>query len=571
MRRALAVAALVLLAGAAALAAFAVARREALAGRAARALLASRGVSASFAVAELGWGGARLEDLRVGPPDAPALVAPRVELAWSPAGLRAGRLDRIAAEAVRLEASLDARGLQLRGLGALPDSEAGADRTAGVLALPVATAELRGLELHLETPLGALALSGRGELRRDEDGAPRFALALAAPALEIAGRARLERVELDAEGGLAELRARLRVARISDAREPALVAPLAVEVEVSGPLERLELAGAAWIAPGGIRGELRGVVEPMARRAELELRIPETELAGEAREPARVLPFLAGRIERARGRVGAVGRASLEAGALRASADLALRDLDLRTPDLVLRRLNGVVRFEAPPLRTPPRQLVAVAEIEGALALRDGLVSFELTRRGVVRVESATFALAGGRLRASGELALGAPDRELAVAAEGLDVAAILASLGFEGLSGTGTLEGTLPLRQHGARLSIDGGRLRATAPGVLRYRPGAGGVAVQRDEKLGTVIGALDDLHYDELSLEVSGDTGEELSVKVHARGRNPGYQQGRPVVLNLDVRARLADLVRAGRAAYRVPAEVEERVQRALGPEKR
>jgi hypothetical protein len=352
---------------------------------------------------------------------------------------------------------------------------------------------------------------------------------------------------------------------------PARVAPLAVEAELHGSVERLEVAGVARPAGGGPDVELAGTIEPLARRAEVGLHVPETELAGEAREPARLLPFLAGRIERARGRIGVEGRVHLEGGALRATADLALRDVDLRTPDLALRRLNGVVRFEGPPLRTPPRQLVAVAAIEGSLPLADGLVAFELTRERLLRLESASFAVAGGRLRASGEIALGATERELALAAEGLDVATILASLGFEGLSGTGTLEGTLPLRQRGARLAIDGGRLRATAPGVLRYRASAGSSAAGRDEKIGVVLGALEDLHYDELSLEISGDTDEELSVKVHARGRNPRYQQGRPVVLNLDVQARLADLVRAGRAAYRVPAEVEERVERALGSEKR
>jgi hypothetical protein len=215
---------------------------------------------------------------------------------------------------------------------------------------------------------------------------------------------------------------------------------------------------------------------------------------------------------------------------------------------------------------------VAVAAIEGGLPLADGLVAFELTRDGVLRLESARFALAGGRLRASGDLALAGTERALSLAAEGLDVETLLASLGFEGLSGTGTLEGTLPLRQRGPRLSIDGGRLRATAPGVLRYRADAGSAAAAgQDQRLATVIGALEDLHYDELELQISGDTDDELSVKVHARGRNPGYQQGRPVVLNLDVQARLADLVRAGQAAYRVPAEVEERVERALDPEKR
>src|SRR5262245_40656297 len=96
------VAALLLLAALAGLAALAAVQRAALAAKLAQHLLARRGVEASFAVSRLGWGGALLEDLRAGAPDEPPLTARRVELSWSLAGLRAGRLDRITAEGVRV-------------------------------------------------------------------------------------------------------------------------------------------------------------------------------------------------------------------------------------------------------------------------------------------------------------------------------------------------------------------------------------------------------------------------------------------------------------------------------------
>jgi hypothetical protein len=45
--------------------------------------------------------------------------------------------------------------------------------------------------------------------------------------------------------------------------------------------------------------------------------------------------------------------------------------------------------------------------------------------------------------------------------------------------------------------------------------------------------------------------------------RGANPEFQDGRPVELNLNLEARLADLVRDATAAYRVPDVVEERLR--------
>jgi hypothetical protein len=51
---------------------------------------------------------------------------------------------------------------------------------------------------------------------------------------------------------------------------------------------------------------------------------------------------------------------------------------------------------------------------------------------------------------------------------------------------------------------------------------------------------------------------------VKVHARGRNPNFQQGRPVVLNVNVEAPVQSLLQAGLVAYRVPEEIEGQVKR-------
>jgi hypothetical protein len=52
-------------------------------------------------------------------------------------------------------------------------------------------------------------------------------------------------------------------------------------------------------------------------------------------------------------------------------------------------------------------------------------------------------------------------------------------------------------------------------------------------------------------------------MKIGLHVRGANPSFQDGRPVELNLNLDARLADLVRAGVASYRVPTAVEERLR--------
>jgi hypothetical protein len=277
-------------------------------------------------------------------------------------------------------------------------------------------------------------------------------------------------------------------------------------------------------------------------------------------------------VQQAKGHLGAKGNARFENGKLRYTADVALRDVDARAGAATLRGVTGAVRFEGPPLATPPGQLLSIAAIEEPLPLANGLVEFQLMPDGAVSLASAVFSAAKGTLSASGLLPVDAQERSVELVAKDLDVTSLLAALPFDALSGTGTLEGSLPLKQRGARVRIENGTLRATAPGVIRYRPVAGSEAVaEQKSQLGTVFGALEDLHYETLELDVSGDTAEELDLAVRIAGSNPNFQNGRAVHLNVNVEARLGDLVKAGQAAYRVPGEVEERVRRILDREKR
>jgi hypothetical protein len=87
--------------------------------------------------------------------------------------------------------------------------------------------------------------------------------------------------------------------------------------------------------------------------------------------------------------------------------------------------------------------------------------------------------------------------------------------------------------------------------------------LAASRPYDLGLAVEAFADFRYEALEARVDGDLDGALTVGLHVRGVNPGFQDARPVELNLDLEAHLADLVRAGRASYRVPEVVEERLR--------
>jgi hypothetical protein len=624
MRRAAWIAGALLLAVvAAALLAFT--QRRALAEWYAVRALASRGIAASLAIPELGARGGVVQPLRLELPGMPPLEAARVELGWTLGDLLGGRVRRVVVEGARIQGRVelpDLAGapetaeaaspfvlpvlpmdeLELTDVAIDVDTAQGhfalagdgkfsfaADQLAGAFRLAGDTPYgIAALELALEgTPdapaarfdlktdaktaklkLEALRLEGR--LHTDESGAPRWQAHGALPFFDLPELARLEQIAVEAEGDTRSARGKLRVARAIDVRKPALLAPLALELDFEGPFDAVAFTGRAQTEDGAVRATLSGTLSPPERSAKLSFRVPETELTRQ-RQPGSLSPWLAEVVEQARGHIGATGNARFENGALRYEADVAFREVDARLTAATLRGVTGAVTVTGPPLSTPPGQLLSIAAVEEPLPLANGLVEFQLTRDGAVALERAVFSAAKGTLSASGRLPLDAQERSLELIAADLDVTSLLAALPFDALSGTGTLAGTLPLRQQGARVRIENGALRATTPGVIRYRPVAGSeIAAEQNAKLGTVLGALEELHYDSLELDVSGDTAEELQLAVRVSGNNPNFQQGRAVRLNVNVEARLGDLVKVGQAAYRVPGEVEERVKRILDREK-
>jgi hypothetical protein len=285
-----------------------------------------------------------------------------------------------------------------------------------------------------------------------------------------------------------------------------------------------------------------------------------------------VFPWLADTLKAARGKVGGEGVASYENGEFAASAVIALNGTDVVTESATLRGLMGVITATAiDPLATPPGQRVWMQSVDAGLPLGNGTLTFELKPDGMLTVDRGEWSFAGGKLVFSGAIPLDARERRLELRVEGVSIEKLLAALDFEGLAGTGVLGGVTPLLQSGPSLRVQGGALRATETGVIRFTSGEGGAALARKQPaLAPVLGALENLHYDELTLTIDGDLADRVAVLMHIRGRNPNFQKGRPVVLNVNVDLPLGSLLRAAAVATGVPDEIEEQVQKAMSEER-
>ncbi len=267
------------------------------------------------------------------------------------------------------------------------------------------------------------------------------------------------------------------------------------------------------------------------------------------------------------GRIEVRGKIAREKGERVVDATVALRNASYSSDLVRISGANGVIALRGPPLRTPKKQMLSMAKVEIGLPLKDGLVEFTLRRDGTVAVALVTLHVADGELRAEDVvLDLNAKQTTVTLQARGLDLTQLLANVDLPGIEGTGEVGGQLPLTRKESSLFVAGGVLHAAeSGGTIRYTPSeeTRALGASRPHDLGIALDAFSDFHYEILEARLDGEVQGEMKIGLHVRGVNPGFQDGRPVELNLNLEARLADLVRDGAAAYRVPDVIEERLR--------
>jgi hypothetical protein len=182
----------------------------------------------------------------------------------------------------------------------------------------------------------------------------------------------------------------------------------------------------------------------------------------------------------------------------------------------------------------------------------------------VLNIEKASLELAGG------EVALGptrfdpaAARQQVELQVREVDLGALLALAEIDGLSGTGRLQGKIPVVMEEGAVIIAGARLDAAGPGRLAYSPTAPPSGMQAaGETMALVLSALGDFRYDRLWLTLDRDRNGEATLSLHVRGNNPAFYDGYPVELNLALNGRLDRILHDSLASYSVPELVRERL---------
>jgi Dicarboxylate transport len=317
---------------------------------------------------------------------------------------------------------------------------------------------------------------------------------------------------------------------------------------------------------GDVTMRMYGQHDLAGAEGQAELDLPAVEFAPGRLQPAGLAPGLADVIEDVSGRMALDGSLHWGAGGgVRADLDLLAEDLAFSSGPARFAQVNGVIAFDRlAPLSTPPGQQLAIGLVDIGLPLTNGLLTFDLEPDELV-VEQLRWQFAEGRIRAA-PFTIGSGEMQFStiLTAERLKLDEIFALAQLDGLTGEGTMHGTLPITVAGSEAVIDNGELVSDRPGWVRYRPDEAPAALQAGgENVNLLLQALENFRYEELRLTIDGRTDGEMDVGLHIAGANPDLYDGYPIEFNLNLEGALAEVLRAGLAGYQIPERIRERMQ--------
>ena len=227
---------------------------------------------------------------------------------------------------------------------------------------------------------------------------------------------------------------------------------------------------------------------------------------------------------------------------------------DRANGSLVLHHDDSGVHLSPSPITARAANVgVPISDIAATLAWRDP----------VLDVSETSFWLLGGRTTlAPFTYDLDAGDAAFVATLEQLDLARVLALEG-DSISGTGKLDGTVPILIRNDNVSVAEGRVSASAPGgTIALSPSL--AAPTGQPGLDFAMRALTRFTY--TSLDVGDDYAEngDLALAVKLLGSNPDVEKGRQIRYNLNVSENIPALLRSLKAQHALTDQVERRVRK-------
>lgn len=232
-------------------------------------------------------------------------------------------------------------------------------------------------------------------------------------------------------------------------------------------------------------------------------------------------------------------------------------------------RIQGLALTLAAPVIQP--QLAALGNIENVkltARLEPGLLS----RLSGVRIDAAGMSILGGRVsgqRIHYDRAHATNPFTLEI--KNLDLARVVALEQQQQIEASGTLDGSLPFVLTPQGLRIVDGQLHATpAGGVIRYHANESiQTMAATNPNLKLALQAFSNYHYQKLDVGVNYAENGDLALAVAVAGRNPDWNAGQSINLNINLSENIPALLRSLRSGDDIGDAFQKRAnERARTP---
>jgi hypothetical protein len=381
------------------------------------------------------------------------------------------------------------------------------------------------------------------------------------PAYEIGAEGMVAGIALTGTG----MHADVRVAALRHTDANPLFAPLTLAGTLGGHDSRWQgtLTGEG---PGGVGLiQATGDYDGATGQGSARITLPPLNFSPGGAQPGVLVPSLTA-LQQVTGTAEGDGELSWSADGARGSGTIALRAFGFDSPQARVDGLDLSLHLDSliPP-GSPPRQTLTVRRLEAGLPLDRLAISFQIQPAEPSRlaIEKGEVFFGSGRL-AVDDLLLdpATAQQRVDVRVEDLSLSELFAILGIDGLSGEGSLSGAIPIHFADNTVTIENGHLAAAAPGIIRFRSEqAAQILAGQGESLDPVLRALEDFHYDELTVDLSKTAADIGHIKLSLLGKNPAVLEGYPFRFNISIEANTGKLVTALTTIYQVPNDLLRR----------
>ena len=254
------------------------------------------------------------------------------------------------------------------------------------------------------------------------------------------------------------------------------------------------------------------------------------------------------------------------------SATVRFRDFGIAAGGFSAEGVNGAIDFtRLSPLVTEKGQVLTAKRLAFGQVLEDGRFQFALKKNYQLTIDDAHGAFMGGEVALRGQtIDLQSGEQSATVQVAGIDLSQAMTLADLKGLSSSGRLDGTLPLRHKKDTLRIEDGELHATGPGVLKYDSTDASSALQGGQEVTLLREVLKDFHYQKMAISITGEFGGEEEIKMALAGNNPSVYGGKSLELNLNFSGALDSIVRSSVQFYNGPLDAARKPVKNLGGQK-